>query len=44
VIRDDLDGMWGTFQKGMPFFEGLNDCEKFFVINLMINLGWGMLA
>jgi hypothetical protein len=43
VIGDDLDGMWGAFQKGAPFFEGSNNCEKFFVVNLIINVGWGML-
>jgi hypothetical protein len=43
VISDDLHGRWGASQKGEPFFEGLDDCEKFFVINLIINLSWGML-
>jgi hypothetical protein len=43
VIGDNLDSMWGVFQKRAPFFEGSDDCEKFFVINLIINLGWGML-
>jgi hypothetical protein len=43
VSRDGLDGMWGTFQKGGPFFQGLNDCKKFFFINLIIILDWGML-
>jgi hypothetical protein len=35
--------MWGAFQKEVPFFEGPDDCKKFFVINLIINLSWGML-
>jgi hypothetical protein len=43
MIGDDLDGMWGAFQKGASFFEGLDDHKKFFIINLIINLDWGML-
>jgi hypothetical protein len=43
VIGDDLDGMWGVFQKEVPVSEGLGDCEKFLVIKLAINLGGGML-
>jgi hypothetical protein len=35
--------MWGAFQKGVPFFEGLDECDKFFVKNLVINISWGML-
>jgi hypothetical protein len=43
VVKVHLDGMWGAFQKGAPFFEGPDDCKRFFVINLIINLGWRML-
>jgi hypothetical protein len=43
VSGDDLDGMWGAFQKGVPFIQGPDDCEKLFIINLIINLGWVML-
>jgi hypothetical protein len=43
VIGDDLDGTWGAFPKGVPFFKGTDDCAKSFVINLIINLGWGIL-
>jgi hypothetical protein len=39
VIRDDLDGMSGAFQNGVPFFEGLDDYEKSYVIHLIIRLG-----
>jgi uncharacterized membrane protein YqgA involved in biofilm formation len=43
VITDDLNGMWGGFQKASPFFQGLDNCKKFFVINFIIVLSWGML-
>jgi hypothetical protein len=43
VIGDDLDGMWGAFEKRATFFEELDDCERIFVINLIIILSWRML-
>jgi hypothetical protein len=43
VIRDDLDGMWRGFQNGEPFFEGPDNCKKFFLMCLMVYLSWGML-
>jgi hypothetical protein len=40
VIGYDLNGMWGGFQEGAPFLEGTDNCKKFFVIDLIVNLGW----
>jgi hypothetical protein len=44
IIGNDLDNMWYAFKEGAPFLEDMDICEKFFVIDLIINLSWGMLS
>jgi hypothetical protein len=44
VVRDDLEGTWGAFQERVPSLEGTDDHEKFFLIDLMIDLYWEMLS
>jgi hypothetical protein len=44
VFRDDLDGVWGSFQERMPFLEGLDDHKKILVIDLVVDLCCGMLS
>jgi hypothetical protein len=43
VKGNNLIGMWVVLQNGLPCFKGLDNCEKFFVINLIIYLDWRML-
>jgi hypothetical protein len=43
VFRDDQDRIWEFFQLGALLFQSPDNCEKFFVINHIIDIGWGML-
>jgi hypothetical protein len=43
VVGDDLNGMWRAFQERVLFLKGIDDCEKFFLIDLIVDFCWGML-
>ena len=40
VVSDDRNRVWGALEVLLPFREGKDDCKEFFVVDIVVTLGW----
>ena len=40
VVSEDLDGEGGSVEVMSPELQGMDDCEKFSVVNVVVMFGW----
>ena len=41
MISKNLDGKGGTMEVVSPGFEGMDDCQEFSIVDIIISFRWG---